>query len=50
MNWYERQLMATSREREIERTVEYRRRTDGERKPFHFWLIAVLRAWIIGSA
>jgi hypothetical protein len=48
MNWYERELMATQREREIERNAELRRRTSGERKPFHFWLITVLRAWIIG--
>ena len=50
MNWYERELIAENRERELERAVEFRRQTTGARKPFHFWLIAVLRAWIIGAA
>jgi hypothetical protein len=49
MNWYERELMAKSREKELERDVENRRRTTGERKPFHFWLVAVVRAWTIGT-
>jgi hypothetical protein len=49
MNWYERELMAQSRQKELERDVELRRTTTGERKSVRFWLIAVLRAWTIGA-
>jgi hypothetical protein len=49
MNWYERELMAQSRQKELERDVELRRTTTGERKSIRFWLIAVLRAWTIGA-
>jgi hypothetical protein len=49
MNWYERELMAESRKKDLERDVELRRRTTGERKPLHFWLIATLRAWTMGA-
>jgi hypothetical protein len=50
MNWYTMEQMAAGREREIEKAAEMRRLTTGERKPVHFWLIAVLRAWIIRAA
>ena len=53
MSWYEREEMAKSRERDLERHVDYRRLTSEAsrpRRPVHFWLIAILRNWLIGVA
>jgi hypothetical protein len=53
MSWYERELMAKSRQQELEREVDYRRRTSEthrRRRPLHYWLLVALRSWIIGIA
>ena len=46
MSWYERE--AESRVAELQKEAEVRRLTMRERRPLRFWLVAVLRAWLIG--
>jgi hypothetical protein len=53
MGWYEREVIGQTRLRELERDVEYRRRTTGADRagrPFYFWLLVALRSWLIGVA
>jgi hypothetical protein len=48
MNWYTSELITESRQREVERQAELRRRTPVCRKGIRFWLLATMRSWIIG--
>lgn len=48
MNWYIREQIAENREKELESRLEARRRTDQpRRRPVQFWLLTLLRAWIV---
>jgi len=47
MNWYTREEIEENRRDELEKLVELRRQTTGRRRPVQFWLLAMLRSWII---
>ncbi len=49
MNWYAQEKLAGSQASELEKRVERRRATDLCRRPAHFWLLAVLRTWLISA-
>lgn len=49
MNWYEREKIAESRRRELDRANEQKRQTSFGRKPVQFWLLATMRTWIISA-
>jgi len=47
MNWYTREEIEENRRDELDKLLELRRQTTGRRRPVHFWLLAMLRSWII---
>jgi hypothetical protein len=49
MNWYAREKMADSTRSELEKQVDVRRQTSPRRRKAEFWLLAVLRTWIISA-
>ena len=49
MNWYAREEMAEARRHELDRLVELRRSAMTRPRSLRFWLLAMLRTWIISA-
>jgi hypothetical protein len=48
MSWYLFEKELIERRPELDKLAAYWRQPKAPRRPFRFWLLAVLRIWIIG--